>query len=161
MKDDQKLHISAFPEVVDTESGIKIYGEASYDNWIATLSHFLHDINTSRSASDDRKFRKKLIELVKEYLDYKEKLQDFTEEDIQCVADKPMAYDIFSDFYNVPFKTPEKYDFTFIDLFAGIGGIRIPFDEMGYKCAFSSEWDAKACKTYFANFGVVPYAILS
>lgn len=44
----------------------------------------------------------------------------------------------------------------FIDLFAGIGGIRIPFDELGYKCVFSSEWDAKACKTYEANFGEIP-----
>lgn len=45
----------------------------------------------------------------------------------------------------------------FIDLFAGIGGIRIPFDELGYQCVFSSEWDKKACETYQANFGVMPY----
>lgn len=45
---------------------------------------------------------------------------------------------------------------TFIDLFAGIGGIRIPFDEMGYECVFSSEWDDKACITYEANFGEKP-----
>ena len=45
----------------------------------------------------------------------------------------------------------------FIDLFAGIGGIRIPFDELGYECVFSSEWDAKACETYRANFGETPY----
>jgi DNA (cytosine-5)-methyltransferase 1 len=44
----------------------------------------------------------------------------------------------------------------FIDLFAGIGGIRIPFDEMGYECVFSSEWDKKACETYQANFGEIP-----
>ena len=44
----------------------------------------------------------------------------------------------------------------FIDLFAGIGGIRIPFDELGYKCVFSSEWDQKACETYQANFGEMP-----
>lgn len=44
----------------------------------------------------------------------------------------------------------------FIDLFAGIGGIRIPFDELGYECVFSSEWDEKACKTYEANFGELP-----
>lgn len=44
----------------------------------------------------------------------------------------------------------------FIDLFAGIGGIRIPFDEMGYKCVFSSEWDKAAQMTYSANFGEVP-----
>lgn len=45
----------------------------------------------------------------------------------------------------------------FIDLFAGIGGIRIPFDELGYECVFSSEWDEKACKTYEANFGDKPH----
>lgn len=47
--------------------------------------------------------------------------------------------------------------FTFIDLFAGIGGIRIPFDELGGKCVFTSEWD-KFCKiTYQANFGEIPH----
>ncbi len=45
----------------------------------------------------------------------------------------------------------------FIDLFAGIGGIRLPFDEMGYDCVFSSEWDKAAQATYFANFGEIPY----
>lgn len=44
----------------------------------------------------------------------------------------------------------------FIDLFAGIGGIRLPFDELGYECVFSSEWDKKACETYHANFGEYP-----
>lgn len=44
----------------------------------------------------------------------------------------------------------------FIDLFAGIGGIRLPFDELGCKCVFSSEWDKAACDTYEANFGERP-----
>lgn len=44
----------------------------------------------------------------------------------------------------------------FVDLFAGIGGIRIPFDEMGYRCVFSSEWDRAAQATYEANFGERP-----
>ena len=47
-------------------------------------------------------------------------------------------------------------DFTFIDLFAGIGGIRIPFQELGGKCVFTSEWDKFAQKTYQVNFGEVP-----
>lgn len=45
---------------------------------------------------------------------------------------------------------------TAIDLFAGIGGIRIPFDELGYRIVFSSEWDKAACDTYEANFGERP-----
>lgn len=47
--------------------------------------------------------------------------------------------------------------FTFIDLFAGIGGIRIPFDELGGKCVFSSEWDSHAANTYQVNFGERPH----
>ena len=49
-----------------------------------------------------------------------------------------------------------KKEFTFIDLFAGIGGIRIPFQELGGRCVFSSEWDAFAQKTYKVNFGETP-----
>ncbi len=47
--------------------------------------------------------------------------------------------------------------FKYIDLFAGIGGIRIPFDELGGECVFSSEWDEPAQKTYEANFGHRPH----
>lgn len=50
-----------------------------------------------------------------------------------------------------------KWDnFTFIDLFAGIGGIRLGFESVGGKCIFSSELDEDACKTYEANFGEHP-----
>ena len=52
-------------------------------------------------------------------------------------------------------KTPsknEKKQFTFIDLFAGIGGLRRPFDELGGKCVFTSEWNAYAKQTYLANY---------
>lgn len=43
-------------------------------------------------------------------------------------------------------------DFTFIDLFAGIGGMRMAFEEHGGRCVFTSEWDKYAQKTYLANF---------
>lgn len=46
--------------------------------------------------------------------------------------------------------------FTFIDLFAGIGGMRIAFTKQGGVCVFSSEWDKYAQKTYFDNFDVMP-----
>lgn len=48
---------------------------------------------------------------------------------------------------------PEDADFTFIDLFAGIGGIRMGFEENGGHCVFTSEWDKYAVKTYCENFG--------
>lgn len=47
--------------------------------------------------------------------------------------------------------------FTFIDLFAGIGGFRQAFQSVGGKCVFSCEWDPYAKKTYFENYGEVPY----
>ena len=46
--------------------------------------------------------------------------------------------------------------FRFIDLFAGIGGIRLGFESVGGHCVFSSEFDEVACKTYEANFGEHP-----
>jgi DNA (cytosine-5)-methyltransferase 1 len=52
---------------------------------------------------------------------------------------------------------PITKQFTFIDLFAGIGGMRLAFEKAGGKCVFSSEWDKSACKTYEANFGEKPY----
>lgn len=51
-------------------------------------------------------------------------------------------------------KKPGK--FTFIDLFAGIGGIRIAFERAGGECVFTSEWDKAAQDTYEANFGERP-----
>ena len=47
--------------------------------------------------------------------------------------------------------------FTFIDLFAGIGGRRIAFEKTGGECVFSSEWDKFAQQTYAANFGDTPH----
>ena len=47
-------------------------------------------------------------------------------------------------------------NFRFIDLFAGIGGIRLGFEAVGGHCVFSSEFDEDACKTYEANFGEKP-----
>jgi DNA (cytosine-5)-methyltransferase 1 len=55
-------------------------------------------------------------------------------------------------------KKPTKAgDFTFIDLFAGIGGTRLGFESVGGECVFTSEWDKHAQKTYAANFGVLPH----
>ena len=47
--------------------------------------------------------------------------------------------------------------FTFIDLFAGIGGFRIALERNGGQCVFSSEWDNSAQATYLENFGEIPY----
>lgn len=46
--------------------------------------------------------------------------------------------------------------FTFIDLFAGIGGMRIAFQNAGGECVYSNEWNKYSQQTYFANFGEKP-----
>lgn len=153
----ERPKLQSFPEEV-TADGIRFYGETSYENQMAKLSHYLHN---HRKGLDIQE-KEEIISAVREFLAHKEHTQDIsqeepTDEQILKVAESPLQYNLFSDFFDVPFPAPEKPRFTFIDLFAGIGGIRIPFDEMGYHCVFSSEWDAKACQTYFANFGTVPY----
>lgn len=49
---------------------------------------------------------------------------------------------------------PAQPIFRFIDLFAGIGGLRRPFEEIGGECIFTAEWDVNSRKTYAANFSV-------
>ncbi len=56
----------------------------------------------------------------------------------------------------IPFEPLTEPLFTFIDLFSGIGGMRIAFQNIGGKCVFSSEIDKNARKTYAINFGEVP-----
>lgn len=95
---------------------------------------------------------------------YYELLKEYSAEDL-CVCEPNLQFQMeFSDIsygksfkQDVPFPGPDKGDFTFIDLFAGIGGIRLGYQELGGKCVFSSEWDEEAAKTYFYNFGERPY----
>lgn len=156
----KKITLIDFPEDERDEKNIDMtfYGESSYENQMAVLSHYLHNhrMDINREEQTD------IIESIRDFLSRKEMRQKvdisgWSDEQVLMAADDPAQYNLFSDFFNVPFPVPENPKFTFIDLFAGIGGIRIPFDEMNYHCVFSSEWDAKACQTYFANFGTVPF----
>ncbi|MBK8608468.1 MAG: DNA (cytosine-5-)-methyltransferase [Chitinophagaceae bacterium] len=58
---------------------------------------------------------------------------------------------------DIPFPKPANPKFTFIDLFAGIGGFRIAMQRNQGECVFSSEWDKMAQRTYYANFGEIPF----
>ena len=65
---------------------------------------------------------------------------------------------VFINFGGLPFPpVMKKAKFTFIDLFAGIGGFRIALESLGGKCVFSSEWDRHAKETYFQNYGEIPF----
>ena len=73
------------------------------------------------------------------------------------VKEPDPQYNLFPELFSVPFPAPKNPKFTFIDLFAGIGGFRIAMQNLGGKCVYSSEWDSQAQKTYLANYGDVPF----
>ncbi len=56
---------------------------------------------------------------------------------------------------------PTEAEFSFIDLFSGIGGFRLAFESVGGKCVFSSDIDKWANETYFMNFGDYPSGDIS
>lgn len=91
---------------------------------------------------------------VSEYY-YKSAKEYLSEEILQIAAEPEQLYLPLR--YDVPFPPPNKTKFKFIDLFAGIGGIRLAYQNTGGKCVFTSEWNKFAKKTYEANFGEVPF----
>lgn len=155
-----KISLVDFPEEV-TEAcgcGVKLYGETSYENQMAVLSHWLHnhrrDVNREEQAE--------IVDAVRDFLSRKEFRQkidvsEMTDEQVLSAAEDPAQYGLFSEFFDVPFPAPENPKFTFIDLFAGIGGFRIAMQNLGGKCVYSSEFDAKAQETYLANYGEMPF----
>ena len=96
--------------------------------------------------------------------DGKEKAFSFIDEEVldkkgnneSILNDDPLEL-WFKEFFDVPFPEPENPSFTFIDLFAGMGGFRLAMQAQGGKCIFSSEWNRYAQKTYLANFGDMPF----
>lgn len=59
--------------------------------------------------------------------------------------------------WDTPFPPSSPTRFTFVDLFAGIGGMRLAAQALGGTCVFSSEWDDHAQRTYYENFGEFPF----
>ncbi|MBV4203960.1 DNA (cytosine-5-)-methyltransferase [Bacteroides salyersiae] len=151
----QDIKLVDFPEVIDEQNGIKVYGETSWENQLAVLSHYLH--NNGRIG--DEEYKEEIICTIREFLERKKenKNEEITDEYVTKVAESPTEYNLFSDFFNVPFLDPEEPKFTFIDLFAGMGGFRLAMQAQGGKCVFSSEWNKYAQKTYLANFGEMPF----
>ena len=143
------------PEGQDCLNSVNIYGEVSKETQLAILSRYLHDKNINLDASE----RKELINAIHEFLDRKTDItnEDINDEFIERLVENPTESNLFSDFFNVPFPEPENIKFTFIDLFAGMGGFRLAMQAQGGKCVFSSEWNKYAQKTYFANFGEMPF----
>lgn len=150
------LNLLSYPEKtnISTVNGnvveIKVYGEESNYNRMAMISHYLH--NTDLLQGEERETA---IEYMRDYISSIH--PEYGEEYTSMVCENAVQLDLFQDLFNVPFPAPDNPRFTFIDLFAGIGGIRIPFGELDGKCVFSSEWDKAAQTTYTSNFGEIPF----
>ncbi|MBN8672389.1 MAG: DNA cytosine methyltransferase [Chitinophagales bacterium] len=98
-------------------------------------------------------YKKEALKEVKELLSKKYVDEKITTE----VAESALDGYLYK-FHDIPFPGPNgSATFTFIDLFAGIGGFRLAMQSLGGKCVFSSEWDKEAQKTYLANFGERPF----
>ena len=155
-----KISLKDFPEeeTVVKNFNVKFFGETSYENHMAVLSHYLHNNKKTIKKTEQAE----IISAVRDFLSRKEIRQEIdtdklTDSDLLAVAEDPAQYGLFAEFFDVPFPTPENPKFTFIDLFAGIGGFRIAMQNLGGKCVYSSEFDAKAQETYFANYGEMPF----
>jgi DNA (cytosine-5)-methyltransferase 1 len=94
---------------------------------------------------------------------YKEKAYDIAESSPSLLREPEVLYQAVQknlfDVTDIPFPGPKPGTerFTFIDLFAGIGGFRLALQNLGGLCVYSSEYDKYAQKTYFANFGETPF----
>lgn len=78
-----------------------------------------------------------------------------TEQTMQDCVREAVAYYV-SDIKKKTKPEESRGSFSFIDLFAGIGGMRIAYERAGGKCVYSSEWNKYSQQTYFANFGEQP-----
>lgn len=151
----KEIKLSDFPEEFDEQNNVRIYGETSYENQMAVMSHYLHNLEGQVS----NEVKEEIVSAIREFLRRKQEkdIDKISYDSILKVAEDPAQYSLFSDFFNIPFPAPLNPKFTFIDLFAGIGGFRIALQNLGGKCVYSSEFDAKAQETYFANFGEMPF----
>lgn len=151
----QDIKLVDFPEEIDGQNNIKVYGKTSWENQLAVLSHYLHNNN----CIEGEESKLEVMYAIREFLEQKKENKEdkITDEYVTKVAEDPAAYGLFLEFFNVPFPAPKEPKFTFIDLFAGMGGFRLAMQAQGGKCVFSSEWNKYAQKTYLANFGEMPF----
>ena len=124
-----------------------------FETQAAIVSHFLQN----EGSEFDETYREKGQQFIHFWLNWvRDNKQTKLEQNI--VADRTaLETYIFKDIYNPPFKAIDHPTFTFIDLFAGMGGFRLAMQAQGGKCVFSSEWNEHAQRTYFANFGEIPF----
>jgi len=107
------------------------------DNQQAYATHYLHNLENGAT----HHFKKTAVEYLSKF----------------SKTFPPLKQKKLNFYWDIPFPTIKNPKFKFIDLFAGIGGIRMAYQKVGGKCVFSSEYNKFAKVTYEANFGEVPF----
>lgn len=115
---------------------------------LAILSHHFHNLGKKTDAT----YREKAKGILSDVFE-----TDSYDSDSSVLREPAFNPSLFPDFFEVPFLPTANPHFTFIDLFAGIGGFRMAMQNLGGRCVFSSEWDAQAQKTYMLNYGEIPF----
>ena len=115
----------------DIKNKLKLEITKTENNDLANLTHFFQNHKNGVS----HYYRSTATAYLKALHD---KLSIVEEPDFQYYL--PIKWDI-------PFPPPTTPKFKFIDLFAGIGGIRLAYQNLGGKCVFTSEWDTYSKKT--------------
>ncbi len=153
----RQTSLTKYPEEVDVQNHIKIYGKKSYATQMAVLTHFLHNGYMEGIGKTSAALKEEVEEAVIAYLQHVGLARKLSPEQINMVAERPFQTSLFDEYIDVPFPAPAQPQFTFIDLFAGIGGFRIAMQSNGGKCVFSSEWNKFSQQTYLANYGELPF----
>ncbi|MBX2899367.1 MAG: DNA (cytosine-5-)-methyltransferase [Cyclobacteriaceae bacterium] len=120
---------------------VSLFGPDNYRS--AVISHFVR--------SNNKNLKKPAYEFASDLL------EDFIEEDSLLNLREQALQQIIGFKEIIPFPKPQNPKFTFVDLFAGVGGFRLALQNLGGECVFSSEWDKMAQRTYYANFGEIPF----
>lgn len=140
----EKINIEIFDEQL-----FKIKVADPENSKSASFTHYLQNHKNGVSQF----YKKDALSYIKEILEKEYQTEKVTNK----VAEEALQYLIVDFNKSVPFPGPEKPNFKFIDLFAGIGGFRLALQNIGGKCVYTSEWENAAKKTYKENFGEIPF----
>ncbi|MCQ2337023.1 MAG: DNA cytosine methyltransferase [Paludibacteraceae bacterium] len=143
---------------------VQIFGEETLDeegniisfvDQAAIITHFLQ----LRNSKVNLPYCSKAKSILNLWYEFIRREKQHNPKQYNCVAESAIGFQtyLFPDLFQAPFQAQKNPKFTFIDLFAGIGGFRMAFQNLGGECVFSSEWDEQAKKTYYANYGDVPF----
>lgn len=123
----------------------KDLSKEEFSNKMAYLTHYLQ----TRGSDASRYYEDEALQFINQLLGSQYSIDS---DNFREIADA-----LEEDLKGIPFAVPTATRFRFIDLFAGIGGLRMAYQNLGGECVFTSEWHPASQQTYAANFGEYPF----